>query len=352
MHLMFYLPLVLPLLAAAAARPLAERLPPAAASWLLAGSALALAAASSAVLGLLALTALLRIPLVDAVGGMSVSVLSRDAPASLPVAVAAGALLAASVAAAGRVLCRRAGALAAAFGQARRLPGAAQVVVTDDEAADAYTLPGWPCRIVVTAGMMRALTAAERQVLLAHEQTHAAWFHYLFTSTARVAAAANPLLRPVATAVAYTVERWADERAAAITGNRALAARAVAQAALAVTADPPTRSPRLIPAVVLGMVRGKHGRARRGLGVLGEHGWARRGLGVLGGSWVLRGLRGLRGRPGPVPLRVAALLRPPPRPHLVLLTVAVLLVAVSGFSALEASRDLHGLLELALAAGR
>jgi len=326
-YLVIYLPLVLPLLAAAAARPLAGRLPPAAASWLLAGSALALAAASSAALGLLTLTALLRIPRLDAAGGMSVQVLSRDAPASLPVAVAAGALLAASVTAAGRALWRRAGALAAAFGQARRLPGAAQVVVTDDEAADAYTLPGWPCRIVVTAGMMRALTAAERQVLLAHEQTHAAWFHYLFTSAARVAAAANPLLRPVATAVGYTVERWADERAATVTGNRPLAARAVAQAAMAVAADPPARSRRPPPAVTLGAVRGERGRGRRGLG-------------------------GPQVRPGPVPRRVAALLRPPPRPHLVLLTVAVLLVAVSGISALEASRDLHSLLELAQAAGR
>jgi Zn-dependent protease with chaperone function len=238
-------------------------------------------------------------------------VLSRDAPVSLPVAVAAGALLAASVTAAGRMLCRRAGALATAFGQARRLPGAAQVVVTDDEAADAYTLPGWPCRIVVTAGMMRALTVAERQVLLAHEQTHAAWFHYLFTSAARVAAAANPLLRPVAAAVGYTVERWADERAATITGNRPLAARAVAQAAMAVTAGPSARSRRPRPEVALGAAR-----------------------------------------PGPVPRRVAALLRPPPRPHLVLLTVAVLLVAVSGISALEASRDVHSLLELAQAARR
>ena len=33
-----YLPLVIPLLAAAAARPLAERLPPRTAAWLLAGS--------------------------------------------------------------------------------------------------------------------------------------------------------------------------------------------------------------------------------------------------------------------------------------------------------------------------
>ena len=244
MPLTICLPLLLPLLAAAAAGPLAGRLPPAAASWLLAGSALALAAASSAVLGVLALTALLRIPLLAAVAGdMSVPVLSRDAPASLPVAVAAGALLAASVTAAGRALWRRAGALADAFGQARRLPGAAQVVVTDDEAADAYTLPGWPCRIVVTAGMMRALTAAERQVLLAHERTHAAWFHFLFTSAARVAAAANPLLRPVASAVGYTVERWADERAAAVTGNRPLAARAVARAAMAASADPARPAP-------------------------------------------------------------------------------------------------------------
>jgi Zn-dependent protease with chaperone function len=329
-YLVICLPLVLPLLAAAAARPLAERLPPVVASWLLAGSALALAAASSAVLGLLALTALLRIPLAAAAGGMSVRVLSQDAPASLPIAVAAGALLAVSATAAGRALWRRAGALAAAFGQARRLPGAAQLVVTDDETADAYTLPGWPCRIVVTAGMMRALTPAERQVLLAHEQTHATWFHYLFTSAARVAAAANPLLRPVATAVGYTVERWADERSARITGNRPLAARAIAQAAMAATADPSRRPRHPNPAVALGMVRGERGRGRPGL-------------------W---GLWGLWGRPGPVPRRVAALLRPPPRPHLVLLTVAVLLVAVSGISALEASRDLHSLLELAQAAGR
>ena len=63
MHLAVYLPLVMPLLAAAAAGPLAGRLPPVAATWLLAGSAVALAAASSAVLGLLALTALVRIPL-------------------------------------------------------------------------------------------------------------------------------------------------------------------------------------------------------------------------------------------------------------------------------------------------
>jgi Zn-dependent protease with chaperone function len=232
MHLAVYLPLVMPLLAAASARPLAGRLPPVAATWLLAGSAVALAAASTAVLGLLALTALVRLPLVDAAGEMSMQVISRGDPASVPVAVAAGVLLAAAAAGACRALWRRTAALIAAGRQARRLPGAGQVVVTDDEAADAYTLPGWPCRIVVTAGMMRALSHPERQVLLAHERAHASGLHYLFTTAARLAAAANPLLRPVAAAVGYTVERWADERAAGAAGDRQLAARAIATAAL------------------------------------------------------------------------------------------------------------------------
>ena len=85
MRLVVYLPLVVPLLAAAGARPLAERLPPGAATWLLSVSALMLAAASSAVLGLLALTALVRLPVVEVLGKMSGQVISRDDPASVPV---------------------------------------------------------------------------------------------------------------------------------------------------------------------------------------------------------------------------------------------------------------------------
>ena len=318
MHLAVYFPLVMPLLAAATAGPLAGRLPPVAATWLLAGSAVALAAASSAVLGLLALTALVRIPLAAAAGEMSEQVISRGDPASVPVAVAAGVLLAAAAAGACRALWHRSAALIAAGRQARRLPGAGQVVVTDDEAADAYTLPGWPCRIVVTAGMMRALSHPERQVLLAHERAHASGLHYLFTTAARLAAAANPLLRPVAAAVGYTVERWADERAAGAAGDRQLAARAIARAALSAAAAPPLK-PRQ----------------------------ASHAAGALGAVTAPARMR----RAGPVPRRVAALLGPPPQPRLLLLAAAVLLVAVAGASALEAARDLHALLDYARAAG-
>jgi beta-lactamase regulating signal transducer with metallopeptidase domain len=186
--------------------------------------------------------------------------------------------------------------------------------VVGDDAAAAYTAPGWPGRIVITTGLMHALTVAERQVLLAHERAHARGYHYLFTAAARLAAAANPLLRPLATAVGYSVERWADEQAAATAGDRKLAARAIATAALAAQAAP---SARPVPAAALG---------------------------------VAADAAGMRGA-GAVPRRVAALLQPPPRPRLLLLAVAVALVAVSGLSALDAARSLHGLIELAQASG-
>jgi beta-lactamase regulating signal transducer with metallopeptidase domain len=310
MYLAIYLPIFIPVLAALAARPLADRLPPAAATWLLAGSALALAAASSAVLGLLTLTAVGRVPLFDSLSNVSSTIMTRDDPASLPVAIVAGALLTAAAVAAGRAAYRRIRAIVAAGRQAQRLPGSGQVVVTEDEAADAYTLPGWPCRIVITSGMLRALSDPERRVLLAHERSHAGRAHYLFTSVARLAAAANPLLRPVAAEVGFTVERWADEHAARVTGDRPLTARAVAHAAMATSASPPERDAEMS---TLGLVKNDK-------------------------------------RVGPVPRRVAALLAPAPRPRLVLFVVALLLVALSGVSALEAAKNMHELIEYAQAA--
>ncbi|MGH3277745.1 MAG: hypothetical protein ACRDNW_01235, partial [Trebonia sp.] len=93
MRVAVYLPLLIPLLAAVSARALADRLPPAAASWLLAVSALLLALASSAVLGLLALSALIRLPVIDAVGHLSRPAVASGDAVSVPVAIVAGALL-------------------------------------------------------------------------------------------------------------------------------------------------------------------------------------------------------------------------------------------------------------------
>jgi Zn-dependent protease with chaperone function len=319
MQFFIWLPLAIPAIAALAARPLADWLPPRTATWLLAASAVVLAGASCGALGLLALAAAMRIPFVDAAAGMSLRAVNSSDPAPVPLGVLAGALLAAGAIAAMRAAWLRTTALVAAHQHTRRLPrdsqvtDAAEAVIVQDDGVDAYTVPGWPSRVVVTSGMLAALTPAEREVLLAHERAHAGSRHYLFAAAARLAAAANPLLSPLATAIGYSVERWADERAAAAAGSRPLAARAIAKAALAATAAPALRAQ---SAVVLGALpRPSGGRG-----------------------------------PGPVPRRVAALLGPPPRLRLVPLVLTVALVAVAGLSALDAARDLHAMIELAQSA--
>src|SRR5208283_3176857 len=128
-HLAIYLPLAAPLAAAAGARPIASRLPPQAATWLLTAAAVALAALSTAVLGLIACTALLRIPLVATLGHMSLQVARRNDPASVSAAVGAAALLAVATAAACRAAWRRVRALVSAARHGRCLPGSDQVVV-------------------------------------------------------------------------------------------------------------------------------------------------------------------------------------------------------------------------------
>jgi Zn-dependent protease with chaperone function len=314
-ELAVYLPLLLPLCASAGAWPLATRLPPTVATWLLTSAAVVLAALSTAVLGLLTLTAVLRVPLVASLGHLSAEVIRRDDPSSLPAALVATVLLAAAVLAAARAGWRQARALVRAARQARCLPGPDQVVVIPDGTADAYTVPGWPGRIVVTAGMLDALAPAERRILLAHEHAHADGHHFAFIALSHFAAAANPLLRPVAAAVSYTVERWADERAAGHCGDRRLAARALGKAALASSGRAA-----LAPAAVTG----------------------------IAGAGPIRRLSGRR-PPGPVPRRVAALLAPPPSVRPLLVAVAAAVVLVSGISALDAACDLHALVELAQA---
>jgi Peptidase family M48 len=319
MHVFVWLPLVIPAIAALAARPLADRLPPRTATWLLASSSVILAVASCGVLGLLALAAAVRNPFVDAAAGMSIRAVNSSDPASVPLGILAGALLAAAATAAVRAAWLRTAALVAAHQHTRRLPGMSELtgavgaVVVQDDGVDAYTVPGWPSRIVVTSGMLAALTPAEREVLLAHERAHAGSGHYVFTAVARLAAAANPLLTPMATTIGYCVERWADERAAAAAGSRSLAARTIAKAALAATTAP---APRAQFAVLLGAL------PRR-----------------APTRW-----------PGVVPRRVAALLGPPPKLRLVPLVLAITLVAIAGLSALDAARDLHAMIELAQSA--
>lgn len=66
-------------------------------------------------------------------------------------------------------------------------------------------------RVVVTTALLDRLRPAERRALFAHERAHLAARHDRFLLAVQLAARANPFLRPLRTAVAYTAERWADE---------------------------------------------------------------------------------------------------------------------------------------------
>jgi Zn-dependent protease with chaperone function len=319
MHLLIYVPIAVSALAALGAWPLAERLPPRTATWLLTASAVVLAGTSCAALGFLAMAAAMRIPVVDSLEGMSLRAVIRLNPASLPIGVIAAALFGGAALAAARAAWLRTVALVGARREAGRLAGGRQpsrgeqVLMIEDDRVDAYAVPGRPGRIVITSGMMDALSESEREALLAHERAHVSACHYVFTALVRLAAAANPLLRPLAAAINYSVERWADERAASVTGSRPLVAHAVAKAALAAAAAPARRAD--AAAVLAGLT----------------------------GS-------GQMGRRGSVPRRVDALLGPPPRRSIVLLALAIVVLAVCGMAAVDAAGDLHAMVEFAQAA--
>jgi Peptidase family M48 len=310
-RLLVYLPLLIPLLAAAAGRPLAARLEPREATWLLTAATVALAGCSTVALALLAAAAAARVPALAALGDYSQTVVHRADHTSavtgaVPAVVLTGVAVAVAVA-----FRHRARALAESYRRAARLHDDGTVVVVRGAAVEAYALPGWPGRIVVSGRLLEALDEPGRAALLAHERAHLAGRHHLFTTVAHLAAAANPVLVPLARTVDYTVERWADEHAARVTGDRRLVAVTIGRVAMLAT---PSRR----PAATLGMVRARSHR--------------------ISLAWA-----------GPVPRRVAALLGPPPRSRVLLMAVAVLIVALTGASALEAARDLHALLELASA---
>ena len=241
MSALVYLPLLVPVLAATAARPLAARLEPRLATWLLTATTVALAAFSTAALALMTASALARSPLLAALGDYSQPALRRGDPVPALAGMAAALLLTAAAIAVAVVIRARARALAESYRRAASMAPGGRVVVVPGHSIEAYALPGSPGRIVVSGRLLDALDDRGRAALLAHEHAHLTGRHHLFTTVAHLAAAANPLLLPVARAVDYTVERWADERAAAITGDRRLVASTIGQVALLGTGPRPAR---------------------------------------------------------------------------------------------------------------
>jgi Zn-dependent protease with chaperone function len=231
-----YVPLLVTVVLAVLAPRAARRLPPRPAARSLACAALVTATGWLGSLALLAFTGLAQIPEVAREGHWSVSALRAEDPVSFAVAaVSALALVAGAVSLAVAVV-RQVRHMLWARQESARVPGDTELTVLDDEVPQAFALPGAPGRIVVSRGMLRCLGDEEREALLAHERAHLRGRHHLFQALWRLTAAVNPLLRPLADAGAFVLERWADEEAAAHVGSRTVVARAVGRAALASSA--------------------------------------------------------------------------------------------------------------------
>ncbi|MFJ8301160.1 M56 family metallopeptidase [Streptomyces sp. NPDC094447] len=265
MGVFVFLPLVLPLTAWPVARLAEQRLHPRTATRLLAAVAGVSAVCSTLCLGLLMIVGTAQLPGNPLPDSWS----DPDVRAALPYDEIAGraaipallaVLVSCAVAAWRQVRVRR--RVVAALAGLPRTP----VAVLPDRTPYAYAVPGGGPRgrrraggevrgrggavrghgrVVVSTGMLAGLAPAERRALFAHERAHLAGRHHRHLLTVHLAARANPFLRPLRTAVSYTAERWADEEAAAEVGSRRSVARAIGKAALLAPRSPAAGLPAL-----------------------------------------------------------------------------------------------------------
>jgi Zn-dependent protease with chaperone function len=220
------------LLVASVAPRLARQLPPATATMLLVGSALATVFGCGYVTGALAFTWIAEIPEVAKEGDWSPLLLRHANPVPAAVAVLGGVAVVAGLA----LMLRAAQSRLRSYRQIRHSVAGLDhdhgLLIIDSSRPDAFATPAAGGRIVITTGLLEALQPGEHRVVIAHERAHLRLRHSWWIVAVDLAAAANPLIRPTARAAAESIERWADERAAATVGDRKLAARALARAAL------------------------------------------------------------------------------------------------------------------------
>jgi Zn-dependent protease with chaperone function len=233
-----FTPLAVSAVLALAAPWAGGRLPPRMAAWLLTVASLIAALGTATALGMAGFTLIGQIPAVAAEGEWSPGVLAAHTPVNWLVAAVCALGLAGCVGALAVSTWRQTAIWLTARRECQSLPTSSDLAVLDDPAPQAFALPGSPGRVVVSSGMLQALSPDERTALLAHERAHLRHRHHVFLLVLRLASALNPLLRPLAGAGHFAVERWADEEAGALVGDRPLVARAVARAALAAKRSP------------------------------------------------------------------------------------------------------------------
>ncbi|NDZ71603.1 M48 family metalloprotease, partial [Streptomyces sp. SID10362] len=232
MGVFVFLPLVLPLTAWPIARLAEQHLHPRTATRLLTAVAAVMALCSTVCLALVMVVGTAQLPGNPLPDAWSDPEVRAAVPYDEVVGKAAIPALCAVVAASARTLWRHGRVRRRAHRALAGLPGTG-VAVLPDEVPYAYALPGGRRdRVVVSTALLDCLEAGERRALFAHERAHLAARHHRYLLAVRLAALANPFLRPLRTAVSYTAERWADEAAARAVGDRRAVATAIGKAAL------------------------------------------------------------------------------------------------------------------------
>lgn len=231
MGVFVYLPLVLPLTALPIARLAEQHLHPRRAARLLTTVAVILASCSLVCLGLLVVVGTAQLPGNPLPDGWSDAEVREAVPHDAFAGKASILALVVVTAACGFTVHRHYRFRVRAHRALAGLPGG-DVAVLPDEVPYAYALPGSPGRVMVSTALLASLEPAEHRALFAHERAHLAGRHHRLLLATRLAGCVNPLLWPLLGALVYSTERWADEEAARVTGDRRLTARAVGKAAL------------------------------------------------------------------------------------------------------------------------
>ena len=232
MRVLVYFPFVACAIGIAGARPVARRTAPHLAARVLAATGIVLALTTAAALSLLAFTVLARIPFVAAHGHWASSAVARKVNVPEWVGVLALVCIVAIAGKAIRTLDEYRRGLARAF--RLQLASSGQIVTVADHDSFAYACRAWPFRpgvIVVSAGLQQTLDAEQRAAVLAHEHSHLRHQHNLYQLVALLTRVLNPLLQPIEHELSFSLERWADEDAAAAQG-REVTASALALSAL------------------------------------------------------------------------------------------------------------------------
>lgn len=222
-NLSIMLPLVAAISVAAAVTGLHRMVPPRLAARCVAVTMVVVVVAALPTVWILSLAFLAHTPFVGT--GFEWCVKAFGVHQGVPVAIGLPALI---VAASG--FCRVVGTIRANRRLRHDAPGSVEVAGHDRPFA--FTMPGRGGHIVLSSALVDLLDDEEREVVVAHEAAHGRHRHDRYLLIANITAAAVPFLRPLASRLEFSLERWADEAAVAQCGDRRFVARTLGKVAL------------------------------------------------------------------------------------------------------------------------